>query len=69
LPDDQGAVWFALETDDWFCQKLAGIGRAKLDSAKLQHFVSTAENVIGRDPFPRLIGALAPYDRQLRDQR
>ena len=26
--------------------------------------MSTAENGIGRDPFPRLIGALAPSDRQ-----
>ena len=41
---------------------------AGLDNAKLQHFVSTAENIIGRDPIPRLIGALAPSDRQHRNQ-
>ena len=63
MPDDQGAVWFALETDDWVCRKLAGIGRAELDSVKLQHFVSTAKNVIGRDLILRPIGVLAPPDR------
>ena len=64
--DDQGALRFALETDDWVCRKLDVISRAELDSAKLQYSVSTAENVIGHDFFPRLIGALAPFDRHHR---
>jgi hypothetical protein len=56
LPNDQGAVRFALEMDDWVCRKLAVISWAELDRAKLQHFVSTAENGISRDPFLRRRG-------------
>jgi hypothetical protein len=57
LPDDQGAIWFALAADDWVRRKLAGIGRAERDSAErdsaeLQHFLSTTKNVAGRDPIP-----------------
>jgi hypothetical protein len=62
LPDDQGAVWFALEADNWVCREFTGISRAELVIARLQHLVSTTEDIASRDPIPGLIGALAPSD-------